>query len=123
MIDQQAFLDWRGVQDACEECQGTGIKVYGSTATFWGGIGGAAMTQSVCNHCWGSGDKYRPWKSWKLIEAEKKEQAPMFQRLRISAFKLIRSGYCNDTCSSQLGEYPCDCWKAKLSKILDSTSK
>lgn len=101
MIDEkfdakmEEYHAWRGVDYPCEECQGSGKKVYGSTATFWGGIGGAAMTTSVCDKCWGSGDKYRLWKSWKLIAEELKERAPLYGRLRIAVWKVIQS-YKND---------------------------
>ena len=86
----QDLLDWRGIEMPCEECGGTGKKTYGSTATFWGGIGGAAMTTSVCDRCWGSGDKYHPWKSWKLIAKELEERAPLYQSLRIAIFKVLK---------------------------------
>ena len=85
------FLDWRGVRDACEGCQGTGYKTYGSTATFWGGIGGAAMTTSVCDKCWGSGDQFRPWKSWRLIKQEMQDRAPLYDRLKVSVWKVVRA--------------------------------
>jgi hypothetical protein len=56
------FLEWRDIspKDACRECQGSGRKVYGSTAQWRGGIGGAAMTPGVCDACWGSGSASRP---------------------------------------------------------------
>lgn len=59
------LLDWRGIdlEDACGGCAGAGIKVYGSTATWRGGIGGRALTSDVCNECWGSGNKHKPWPS------------------------------------------------------------
>lgn len=53
------FLAWRGVDAPCKECNGSGMKVYGSTATWLGGIGGCAMTNDVCDHCWGTGDEHR----------------------------------------------------------------
>jgi hypothetical protein len=40
---------------ACSECDGSGYKVYGSTAGWAGGIGGQVITTSVCDCCWGSG--------------------------------------------------------------------
>jgi hypothetical protein len=40
---------------ACSECHGTGYKVYGSTAGLAGGIGGQAITKSICDWGWGSG--------------------------------------------------------------------
>ncbi len=39
----------------CVDCSGTGAKTYGSTATWRGGIGGAAMTSGACDKCWGTG--------------------------------------------------------------------
>lgn len=68
-------LEWRGIDAPCTNCGGSGYVVYGSTATFWGGIGGCTMTKDVCDKCWGSGDAHRPWPSHKefsaLKEAEK----------------------------------------------------
>lgn len=55
------FLDQRGVEYICERCRGLGTRVYPSTATWCGGIGGAAMTNDICDFCWGSGDKYKHW--------------------------------------------------------------
>lgn len=55
------FLQWRGVQTPCPKCKGTGSVLYGNTSTWRGGMGGAAMTRDVCDGCWGSGDKDRPW--------------------------------------------------------------
>ncbi len=49
--------------DFCEDCSGSGYKIYGDTSTWRGGIGGAAMTTDVCDKCWGSGSKRRPWPS------------------------------------------------------------
>ena len=54
--------------DMCRECGGSGYKVYGSTATWRGGIGGQAMTSSVCDYCWGSGPNSNPWPSWRKYE-------------------------------------------------------
>lgn len=33
--------------------------MYGSTTTYMGGIGGAAMTEDTCDMCWGTGDLKR----------------------------------------------------------------
>ena len=59
--------------DFCPECNGSGYKLYGSTATWRGGVGGMAMTTSVCDHCWGSGSKSSPWPSWRKYEALEKK--------------------------------------------------
>ncbi len=53
------MLELRGIEEACETCRGSGVRAYGSTATWRGGIGGCSMTQDVCDSCWGSGDKHR----------------------------------------------------------------
>ena len=63
-------LEWRGLDDAkvCKSCGGAGIRAYGSTATWHGGIGGAAITNDVCDQCWGSGDAERPWPSHRRLQ-------------------------------------------------------
>ena len=50
----------RWVDVVCTKCHGDGQRLYGSTATWRGGIGGQAMTTDVCDHCWGSGDEAHP---------------------------------------------------------------
>jgi hypothetical protein len=64
------MLEWRGIRpgDECQTCHGSGSRVYGSTATWKGGIGGAAMTNDVCDKCWGSGDRTRPWFNLKSFQ-------------------------------------------------------
>lgn len=60
------FLWIRGIDDpdlACPECAGFGVKAYGDTSTWRGGVGGQAFTSDVCDHCWGSGQKCKPWPS------------------------------------------------------------
>lgn len=39
----------------CPRCGGVGRKSYGSTATWSGGCGGQAITEGVCDGCWGTG--------------------------------------------------------------------
>lgn len=53
------FLDWRGIEEPCPSCAGRGRHAYSSTATWRGGMGGASMTDDVCDKCWGSGDLHR----------------------------------------------------------------
>lgn len=55
----KTFLQWRGVQDPCPRCRGSGLRYYSSTATWHGGMGGSAGTQDVCDLCWGTGDANR----------------------------------------------------------------
>ncbi len=55
-------------EDQCPACGGSGYVVYGSTATWRGGVGGQALTEGVCDKCWGSGNRHRPWPSHRLLE-------------------------------------------------------
>ena len=59
----ERMLSWRGLdlRQYCKKCSGSGEWVYGSTAVWWGGVGGQAMTRGVCDQCWGSGDDKNPW--------------------------------------------------------------
>lgn len=74
---QDDFLAMRGLAGAnlCKMCQGYGTILYGSTATWHGGIGGAAMTTDVCNKCWGSGNAERPWPSHREFYSMKRSKA------------------------------------------------
>lgn len=40
---------------ACVRCGGYGHRSYSSTATWAGGCGGQAITEGVCDRCWGTG--------------------------------------------------------------------
>lgn len=60
------ILMMRGVDApelACEKCAGLGATSYADTSTWRGGVGGQAFTNDVCDRCWGSGQKHRPWPS------------------------------------------------------------
>lgn len=39
----------------CPECGGTGYKGYANTSTWRHSIGGNAITEDVCDVCWGTG--------------------------------------------------------------------
>jgi hypothetical protein len=45
----------REINVDCERCVGRGIRSYGSTSTWAGGIGGCEITTDVCDSCWGTG--------------------------------------------------------------------
>lgn len=62
----------RGIETPCTVCDGWGVRAYGSTATWRGGVGGQQITSGVCDSCWGSGDAYKPWVNWKRWEDEKR---------------------------------------------------
>lgn len=71
--DQQALDDfitihWASEINVCTECNGNGFKYYDSTATWRGGIGGAAVTKDVCDVCWGSGDDQNPLTDLKKLD-------------------------------------------------------
>jgi hypothetical protein len=55
--------------DVCSDCQASGYKLYSDTSTWRGGIGGQMLTTAVCNKCWGSGSKSKPWPSHRQFEA------------------------------------------------------
>ena len=54
-----SFRAWRGIEETCRDCGGSGRKAYPSTAVWLGGIGGCAITDDVCDRCWGTGDEQR----------------------------------------------------------------
>lgn len=64
---QELLLVNRGIYEGeeCPGCQGHGVKMYGNTSTWRYGIGGQAFTFDVCDECWGSGKKDKPWPSHK----------------------------------------------------------
>jgi hypothetical protein len=68
----ERLLAWRGIMpgDECRTCHGAGVRAYGSTATWSGGIGGQAITSGVCDQCWGSGDAGRPGVDLRKLKAQ-----------------------------------------------------
>jgi len=67
------FLSMRGVEkdDVCGSCNGLGVKTYASTSTWRRGIGGQAITNDVCDSCWGSGRKSVTWANLRKLEDER----------------------------------------------------
>lgn len=72
---------YRGVERnaMCPECNATGVKTYSSTAVWRGGIGGQSITSAACDHCWGSGDKFRPWTDLRKMD-QRSTQATLAAR-------------------------------------------
>ncbi len=68
----EQFLERRNIETPCPKCSGFGVRVYGNTATWHGGIGGCAMTNGICDGCWGSGDKDHPWLDLRTLKNERK---------------------------------------------------
>ena len=70
----EEFLSWRGIckeegDIVCDKCNGSGISVYGNTATWSSSCGGNAMTRGVCDKCWGSGKSNAPWVNLRKVMA------------------------------------------------------
>jgi hypothetical protein len=79
------FMRIRGVKAPCPKCDGFGVRAYASTATWRGGMGGSAITDDVCDSCWGSGDAKRPWTDLRKIQAQFEKMTAEIRRLRIMA--------------------------------------
>lgn len=62
------YIEWRGIDlsDVCERCGGAGMCAYANTSTWRHGMGGQAITNDVCDVCWGSGSESRHWPSWRV---------------------------------------------------------
>ena len=58
-LGQYSVLEMRGVEYLCEKCHGVGVRAYGNTSGWRGGIGGQVITSDTCDSCWGTGDEYR----------------------------------------------------------------
>ncbi len=72
MMSAQDYYEWmwleRNVEKPCQDCNGSGIKTYGNTATWKGSVGGQTPTSATCNRCWGTGDEDRRGTSFHEIE-------------------------------------------------------
>lgn len=64
------MLRHRGVETPCEKCAGFGCYVYGSGATWRGGIGTASPCRDVCDSCWGSGNADAAWTDLRRLRDE-----------------------------------------------------
>lgn len=76
--EYERFLSWRGIDRfsgdvPCKPCGASGIRVYPSTATWRGGVGGQALTNGICDKCWGSGNSEKPWLNLRSAQLAKKE--------------------------------------------------
>ena len=76
--------EFRYIQTLCPKCHGAGVRTYGTTATWHGGIGGATLTPDICDYCWGSGDEDHPWTSLRLLKnILTKEQVEIIRKSRL----------------------------------------
>jgi hypothetical protein len=74
-ITEEDLRQYRGIEGAiCTLCDGWGVRFYGSTSTWRGGLGGCAMRHDVCDKCWGSGDMDRSWFNLRNMETHIKQQ-------------------------------------------------
>ncbi len=72
---KRAFLRWRDVEDPCPGCDGSGVRLYPSTSTWRGGMGGSMMTSDVCDQCWGSGDAHKHWTDLRKLHHTEEQRA------------------------------------------------
>jgi hypothetical protein len=68
----ERMLLWRGIDreggdSPCSVCSGSGVRVYGNTTTWHGGVGGQTLTSGICDRCWGSGNAEKPWVNLRRI--------------------------------------------------------
>lgn len=77
-----------GPDDVCDKCHGWGFYAYPSTAVWTGGIGGQAITNGVCDVCWGSGQKSRKGADLRKLYAERKALKAENERLREALNKI-----------------------------------
>ncbi len=96
----RSLLEWRGIIEPCEACHGSGGRVYASTSTWRGGIGGSSLTHGVCDVCWGSVDASAPWTNLRAMELTTHE------RIEIRASSLFSEsiGVRFDACRVAAGE-------------------
>ena len=43
------------VELQCKTCAGAGKRYYSNTSVWRGGMGGASITEGICDACWGTG--------------------------------------------------------------------
>jgi hypothetical protein len=55
---------------ACPQCGGEGRRGYASTSTWRGGAGGQAITEGVCDVCWGTGRTDRTGVNLRKLHSE-----------------------------------------------------
>lgn len=78
-------LEWRGIEEPCKTCRGAGLKTYSNTATWRGGAGGNAMTVSVCDRCWGSGDEREHWTDLRRLRNTEEDRVRQAAATRLAS--------------------------------------
>ncbi len=126
---QRECCDWRGIEDPCKTCGGSGTRAYGSTSTWHGGVGGQMITNGVCDKCWGSGDAHRPWPSRRKMESQAATIDHLTARIAVLAWQPIDTAPYSTPVEVRVGsmtflarlepdasladdEQPCDQWQA-----------
>jgi hypothetical protein len=91
VVEESCFVDRmqragvEAVKDLCQACEGLGVKTYATTATWRGGIGGAAITVDVCDSCWGSGASSKPWLNLRLVRDNLQKAVEKVRSMQILA--------------------------------------
>ena len=72
-------LTWRFIDpslpatEVCNKCDGTGKYMYANTNTYMsapGLLSGQAITEDLCDQCWGSGQANRPYTDVRALREE-----------------------------------------------------
>jgi len=108
------MLQWRGIErengdEPCRGCNGSGVRAYGNTTTWRGGVGGQVITSDVCDKCWGSGNSENVWVNLKSIARISRKEAELVDvcgQLRAEVERL--RAYVSDT----------DQWTRKLEQTV-----
>jgi len=84
------MLLWRGIDrdggdTPCKACSGAGVRAYGDTATWRGGIGGQVITNDICDKCWGSGKAKKPWLNLRRLSRQQRKDRSIHRLKRNQA--------------------------------------
>lgn len=58
----------------CKICTGYGVRLYSSGATWRGGMGTQAFRSDICDQCWGSGNRAKPWLDLRALRERTNEE-------------------------------------------------
>ena len=82
----ERFLQYRAIGVPCKKCSGVGKITYGNTSTFMHGLGGQAITNDVCDHCWGTGDEQDKGRDVRALFLELRDKNSQIERLKSVLF-------------------------------------
>ena len=62
------------IDDVCKVCTGYGVRLYSHGSTWRGGVGTNSFQHDICDNCWGSGNRERPWRDLRTLETDFRER-------------------------------------------------